>query len=85
MGWRLFLLMTASSCSFAGQRGLVSHLLDLAGGEIPTVMAIDDDTAGQGQNKKSREYEKHERTEHDKSPVAHGTSCIFGETFLTIT
>ena len=31
-------------------------------------MAIDDDTAGEGGNEKSREDEKHEGTEHDKSP-----------------
>ena len=40
--------------------GSVSHLLGLARGKIPVVMAIDDDAAGQGRNKKSREYEKHE-------------------------
>ena len=35
-------------------------------------MAIDDDAAGQGRNEESREYEKHEGTEHDKSPVGSG-------------
>ena len=35
-------------------------------------MAIDDDAAGQSRNEESREYEKHEGTEHDKSPVGSG-------------
>lgn len=42
--------------------GLVPHFLGLAGGKIPTVMAIDDDAASQGRSEKSREYEKHEGT-----------------------
>jgi hypothetical protein len=41
--------------------GSIFHLLGLTRGKIPAVMAIvDDDAAGQGRNKKSREYEEHE-------------------------
>jgi hypothetical protein len=39
-------------------RGLV-HLFGLARGEIPTVMAIDDDAPGQSRKKKSCECENH--------------------------
>ena len=42
------------------ERGLVSHLFGLTGGELPTVMAINDDAAGQSRCEKSGEYEKHE-------------------------
>jgi hypothetical protein len=41
-------------------RGLVLHLFGLTGGEIPTVMAIDDEAAGQSRKKKSGECKKHE-------------------------
>ena len=52
--------MAAFFLRFNLNRGLVLHLLGLARGETPTVMAINDDATGQGRSEKSRESEKHE-------------------------